>query len=154
MADGVRIGRRWMTQHTPQLLSAWRDASTALERRRLAARILQAALHAARQAALQPGHPAGDDEAVLGTGDGTAADAAERAAARIDARLLRGPDWPPLAAALGRAAAAGYDVVGRLPTLAAAPLPQRHPARELHWRLLEDCPAALPPSAPPGRRPG
>jgi hypothetical protein len=154
MADGVRIGRRWMTQHTPQLLSAWRDASTALERRRLAARILQAALHAARQAALQPGHPAGDDEAVLGTGDGTAADAAERAAARIDARLLRGPDWPPLAAALGRAAAAGYDVVGRLPTLAAAPLPQRHPARELHWRLLEDCPAALPPSDPPGRRPG
>jgi hypothetical protein len=44
-----------------------------------------------------------------------------------------------------RAAAAGYDVARRLPALAAgAPLPDRHPARELHWRLLEDCPAALP----------
>ncbi len=150
MARGVRISRRWMTRHTPQLLAAWRDAPSALERRRLAARILQAAL--------QAGHPAHQGGgAVPDTGDGTAADVAEEAAARADARLLRGPDWPPLAAALRRAAAAGFDVAGRLPVLvAAAPLPGRHPARELHWRLLDDCPAALPPSdlphptTPPG----
>ena len=54
-------------------------------------------------------------------------------------------NWPPLAAALSRAHAAGYDVAARLPELAAtAPLPDRHPARELHWRLLDDCPDALP----------
>jgi hypothetical protein len=126
---------------------------SALERRRLAARILQAAL--------QAGHPAHQGGgAVPDTDNGTAADAAERAAAGVDARLLRGPDWPPLAAALRRAAAAGYDVAERLPALvAAAPLPGRHPARELHWRLLDDCPAALPPSDlpssdDPAREPG
>src|SRR3712207_7025353 len=51
--------------------------------------------------------------------------------------------------------AAGYDVPARLPALAAArPLPDRHPARELHWRLLDDCPAALsPPGAAGGQAP-
>jgi hypothetical protein len=62
---------------------------------------------------------------------------------------VRGPDWPPLAAALTRAAAADYDIAVRLPALAAAaPLPARHPARELHWRLLDDCPDALPRAQP------
>ena len=82
----------------------------------------------------------------------------EAVAERIDPRLLLGPDWRPLSAALTRAAAAGYDVPARLPALAAAPLPDRHPARELHWRLLDDCPAALPvpdadggPATPPPR---
>jgi len=55
--------------------------------------------------------------------------------------LASGPDWPALAAALNRATAAGY-AAAMLPALAAAePLPQRHPGRELHYRLLVACPA-------------
>jgi len=64
-------------------------------------------------------------------------------AAAVDPRLAAGPDWAPLAVALARADAAGYHIAARLPELAAAaPLPRRHPARELHWRLLADCQAA------------
>ena len=64
-------------------------------------------------------------------------------AARIDQRLTRGPDWPALAAALERAAADGYDVATRLPSLAAqGELSDRHPALDLHYRLLADCDAA------------
>ena len=65
-------------------------------------------------------------------------------AASLDPRLTQGPDWPALAAALDRAAADGYDVAGRLPILAArADLSDRHPALDLHYRLLADCDAAL-----------
>ncbi|WP_116451694.1 hypothetical protein [Blastococcus litoris] len=133
LIDGVRVSRHWMTRHTPRLLAAWRDARTLERRRAVAVRILQVAAELESE-------PDGFDI------DDTLADQPWRTVAeRIDARLVCGPDWLPLAAALARAAAAGYDVVARLATLAAAaPLPERQPARELHWRLLDDCPAALP----------
>ncbi len=136
LLDGVRVSRRWMTRHTPDLLAAWCDADT--ERRRaIATRILQFA------ADLESEPDDADDRAAESTWS--------ELVARIDARLMRGPDWPPLAAALTRAAAAGYDIAVRLPVLAtAAPLPARHPARELHWRLLDDCPDALPALSPTG----
>lgn len=136
LLDGVRVSRRWMTRHTPQLLTAWCDAPTAKRRRALAARILQIAADLESE-------PDDDDRA---------AESAWRAfVVRIDARLVRDPAWLLLAAALTRAAAAGYDVAVRLPALAAAaPLPDRHPARELHWRLLDDCPDALPALGPTG----
>jgi hypothetical protein len=131
LIDGVRINRTWLTRHTPRLLAAWRDTPSPEERRTVALCILQTASQQAidSHAARKPASPV----------------AWEGLAERIDARLLLEPDWPPLTAALDRAAAAGYDVTRRLPALAAAaPLPARHRARELHWRLLEDCPAALP----------
>lgn len=131
---GVRVSRRWMTRHTPQLLTAWCDAPTAQQRRTVAALILQVAAELESE----------PDDTAEALDDRTWQPVAER----IDARLVHRPDWLPLAAALARAGACGYDVSSRLPALAAAaPLPERHPARELHWRLLEDCPAALP--APP-----
>jgi hypothetical protein len=129
LIDGVRVSRGWMSRHTPQLLTAWCEARTREQRRAVAARILRIATYLESEPDLDEPPP-----------DPTWRTTVER----IDTRLLRGPDWPPLAAALARAAAAGYDVANRLPTLAASPpLPDRHPARELHWRLLDDCPAAL-----------
>ncbi|MCV2491680.1 hypothetical protein OF117_20240 [Geodermatophilus sp. YIM 151500] len=129
---GVRISRAWMVRHTPDLLAAWCDAATAEGRRAIATRILQIAADLESE----PEH--GDEDAATDP-------AWRQLVARIDARLVDGPDWLPLAAALARAAAAGYDVAARLPALAAAaPLPARHPARELHWRLLDDGAAALP----------
>ena len=137
---GVRISRAWMVRHTPHLLAAWCDAATDEGRRAIATRILQIAADLESE----PGH--GDDDAATDP-------AWRQLVARIDARLVRGPDWLPLAAALARAATAGYDVAARLPALAAAaPLPARHPARELHWRLLDDCAAALPTRAATGHR--
>src|SRR6266536_3894250 len=66
-------------------------------------------------------------------------------AATIDERLTQGPDWPALSSALDRAAASGYDVETNLPRLAARDdLPERHPARDLQYRLLADCDSALP----------
>ena len=130
LIDGVRVSRTWMTRHTPRLLAAWCDASSSEERRTVAVRILQIAT---------------DLESDPDENQPVADLAWEAVAERIDPRLVQGPDWPPLATALDRAAAAGYDIAHRLAALAAgAPLPGRHPARELHWRLLDDCPAALP----------
>jgi hypothetical protein len=130
LVDGVRVSRRWMTRHTPQLLAAWCTASSTAQRRTIARRILQVA------AALES-EPDDDHPPPAGVWHETVE--------RIGTHLVHGPDWLPLAAALARAHAAGYDVAARLPALAAAaPLPDRHSARELHWRLLEDCPAALP----------
>ena len=134
LLDGVRVSREWMTRHTPELLDAWREVPTAEHRRRIAVHIIQAA---ARQSRVPDDDP------------GASVDNSLRAIVqRIDPRLVRGPDWLPLAAALARAATAGYDVERRLPALAAAGLPAWHPGRELHWRLLEDCPAALPAALP------
>ena len=145
LLDGIRVSRQWMTRHTPELLAAWCEAATGARRHAIAAEIL-------RVAAEIESEPVGRDNEP-------ADPAWEAVAQRIDPRLLDGPDWWPLSAALTRAAAAGYDVPARLPALAAvAPLPDRHPARELHWRLLDDCPAALPvpdadggPATPPPR---
>lgn len=134
LLGGVRVSRRWMIEHTPQLLAAWCEAPTERRRRAIAAVILSTAADLESE----PSADAVREQA--------AADRSWRAIAeRIDPRLVHGPDWAPLTAALARASTAGYDVAARLPTLASAvPLPDRHPARELHWRLLDDCPAALP----------
>jgi hypothetical protein len=59
--------------------------------------------------------------------------------------LTADPDWPALAAALNRAAAAGYDAAAMLPGLAADPLPERDPGRELHHRLVVACPGLTSP---------
>src|SRR4051794_13776091 len=132
LIGGVRISHRWMTRHTPRLLTAWCDADSTRQRRVIAARILQVA--ADMESEPEGG---GTEEALAGL--------AWRVAARIDVRLVHGPDWLALAAALTHAHTGGYDVAARLPALAAAaPLPDRHPARELHWRLLDDYPDALP----------
>lgn len=132
LIDGVRISRRWMTRHTPQLLAAWRDAPTERRRRAIAAHILLVAADLESE----PDDASADQECSTSAWQATVA--------RIDPRLVVGPDWPPLAATLTRACLAGYDVATRLPELAAAaPLPARHPGRELHWRLLDDCPAAV-----------
>ncbi len=131
LADGVRVSRAWMTRHTPRLLAAWCNATFPEGRRAVGVRILQIA------SGVESEPDGGDQEPSNRSW--------EVLAARMEPRLVRSPDWPRLAAALDRAAAAGYDVTRQLPTLArAAPLPDRHPARELHWRLLEDCPAAVP----------
>jgi hypothetical protein len=132
LIDGVRVSRRWMTRHTPQLLAAWRDAPTERRRRAIAAHILLVAADLESE----PDDACGDQECAPSAWQATVA--------RIDPRLVVGPDWPSLAAALTRACLAGYDVAARLSELAAAaPLPARHPGRELHWRLLDDCPAAV-----------
>jgi hypothetical protein len=144
LLGGVRVSRQWMTRHTPKLLAAWCDATPEARRRAIAAEIV-------RVAAEMESEPVGRDNEPSDP-------AWETVARRIDPRLLDRPDWRPLSTALTRAAAAGYDVRARLPALAAAPLPDRHPARELRWRLLDDCPAALPvpdadggPATPPPR---
>lgn len=70
----------------------------------------------------------------------------------IDARLLDDPHWPALQAALSRAHHVGLDVPGALAQLTAQPLPDHHPARALHYRLVEVCDAAL--TEPPPRAAG
>ena len=150
LLDGVRVGRQWMTRHAPRLLSAWCDASTKAGRDAIAAEILRIAAEVESESSPNAGH----DRPATSPGW-------EAIAERIDPRLVDGPDWPALSGALTRAAAAGYDVPTRLRALAAAtPLPDRHPARELHWRLLDDFPGALPvsqadgPTASTGGLPG
>jgi hypothetical protein len=139
LLGGVRISRQWTIHHTPELLAAWCDAATQARRHAIAAEILHTAAELESE-------PIGRDSEPDGS-------AWEAVAERIDPRLRDGPDRSPLSAALTRAAAAGYDVPARLHALAAAaPLPDRHPARELHWRLLDDCPAALPVLDADGRR--
>jgi hypothetical protein len=144
LTDGVRISRAWMTRHTPRLLAAWCDAISAEERRAVGVRILQIASGLESEPDDRGREPSHRTWEVF--------------VERIDPRLVDGPDWPPLAAALDRAASVGYAVVHRLPALArAALLPDRHPARELHWRLLDDCPAAVPrrhAAAGPATNPG
>jgi hypothetical protein len=66
------------------------------------------------------------------------------------AAVLEDPAWPGLAEAIARAHAAGWDVRQGIPRLVTQhEMPDRHPARELHYRLLSDCPAAMP--TPPAR---
>jgi hypothetical protein len=55
--------------------------------------------------------------------------------------------WPAFAAALDRAEDAGWDWQSQLPALVEqAELPDRHPAGELYYRLMNDCEAAIPPA--------
>ena len=68
----------------------------------------------------------------------------------IDPKLVAGADWSGLAAALDRAFRAGYDVQQHLPRLAARnPLPDVRPARALHYRLVDECAAAITPAPNP-----
>ncbi|MCW2632712.1 MAG: uncharacterized protein JWR88_1674 [Pseudonocardia sp.] len=60
--------------------------------------------------------------------------------------VLEDLGWPGLAAGLDRAEAAGWDVATNLPRLVQQDeVPDRHPARELYYRLMNDCEAAMPP---------
>ncbi|MGI8681635.1 MAG: hypothetical protein ACR2JO_05800 [Mycobacteriales bacterium] len=153
LIEGIQFRRGWLTVHTPDLYAAWVRADGPRERTSVAARILRAA--ADIESEDDPTEARGVADPALGVWT----DLAER----LDPRLTAGADWWPLAAALTRADAAGYDVAVRLPALAGAgPLPARHPARELHFRLLGDCAQPAPglvldravPSgpAPAGRR--
>ena len=65
--------------------------------------------------------------------------------AAVDPRLLTDPHYPVLAAALDRVELAGVDVTASLAAAAAAPLPDSHTARTLHYNLIEVCPAASTP---------
>src|SRR5690349_15617629 len=87
LLGGVRVSCRWMSQHTPQLLAAWCDAESAARRRAIAARILQVAAELESEPRGGEAH-----ELLLQTW--------REAVERVDARLTRGADWPPLAAAL------------------------------------------------------
>ncbi len=73
--------------------------------------------------------------------------------AALDPRVVEDPHWPALAAALARAERAGVDVdaVARA-AVDDRPLPAEHPARSLHYRLVDACDVALTP-APAGLLP-
>jgi len=76
----------------------------------------------------------------------TAADRWKPLAAAIDPRLSTCPAWRALASALDRAQQTGYDVAAHLPRLAAQePLPDSYPTRALHYRLVDECHAAITP---------
>jgi hypothetical protein len=126
---GLRMSRGWMERHTPQLLTDWCDATSEERRRAIAGLIVRVAATRDRD---------GDASSVFDDPSWL------HLLMRIDPRLPDDPDWMALAMTMTRAAATGYDVGLQLPELARhPPLPGRHPARELHWRLLVDCPAAV-----------
>lgn len=127
LTPGIQFSHGWLAAHAPDLYAAWVRADGPRARRSAAAAILQVAADTESDEDLDS-----DVDPVLAVWTDLAH--------ALDPRLTAGPDWLPLAAALTRADAAGYDVLDRLPVLAAAgPLPARHPARELHFRLLDDC---------------
>lgn len=65
--------------------------------------------------------------------------------ADLDPRLLADPHYPALAAALDRVELAGANVTASLEAATAAPLPDKHTARTLHYKLIDVCPAASTP---------
>jgi len=139
LEEGIRFSHRWLVERTPRLHEALQRARDEEQRRAIALRILRAAADSESETRAHA------DEAGPEYGWDAVAE-------RIEPRLTQGSDWPLLAEALSRAAAAGYDIEAKLPGLAvASPLPERHPARELQWRLIGDCPAAVPEL--PARRP-
>lgn len=131
LTEGIQFNRAWLAGHTPELYENWARAAGGREKRVVAAQILRTA---ADMESDEDPTPAGDHQLAVWA----------ELADHLVPDLTAGSDWLPLAAALTRAAATGYDVPARLPQLVyAAPLPSRHPARELHFRLLDDCaPAA------------
>jgi hypothetical protein len=116
-----------MERHTPQLVADWRVVTSDERRRAIAVLIVRVATSRY-------------DQPELAT---NASEPMNRILLDIEPRLLDDPDWMALAVTMTRAAATGFDVAAHLPELAREPaLPLRHPARELHWRLLDACPAA------------
>jgi len=94
---------------------------------------------------VRPGEPIPAFEELLGAASASAAggDKRWRAVVRELGEVVDDPGWPALAAALGRAQAAGWDVPRNLPQLLQqGELPDRRPASELHFRLIADCDAA------------
>lgn len=76
------------------------------------------------------------------------------AIAAVDPRLLHDAHYPALAAALDRVDLTGADAPASLRTAAAtAPLPEQHPARTLHSRLIDVCPSATIPFTRPANEP-
>jgi DNA primase catalytic core len=102
---------------------------------------------AARRPARQPALAAAAGPARAASPPGTHADPIhiwQPLADSIDPKLTCEPDWPSLATAIARAHAAGYDVDQHLPRIAAKqPLPEQHPARELHYRLINEVPESV-----------
>jgi hypothetical protein len=124
---GVRVSRGWMERHTPQLLTDWSAATSEELRRAIAGLIVRIA-----------SSRLGDRDLAKGP------ERAHQFLRGIDPRLLDDPDWMALAATMTRAEATGLDVPAILRELArTSPLPRRHAARELHWRLLDACPDAV-----------
>jgi hypothetical protein len=71
----------------------------------------------------------------------------EALADRIDPALRTAPGWGQLTTTLEQAASEGYDVEANLPRLAAhAALPPADAASELQYRVMDACPAAVPPA--------
>lgn len=73
----------------------------------------------------------------------------------VDPSLVEDPHYPALAAALDRVQLSGHDAPVMLAQAAAQALDPQHPARALHYRLIDACPAALTPytNTPPATRP-
>jgi hypothetical protein len=66
--------------------------------------------------------------------------------AELNPQLANPRDLPALSAALDRALGAGYPIQENLPRLAAAASRATgRPSRELHYQLVAECDAALPP---------
>ena len=138
---------------------AWTDDPEAFTRRQLGETPRQTSAFAAAAPARPAGLPAGDTAAAdAARARPDANDIAEQWAGdvwldvgrAIDPRLVQGGGWKPLAAALDRASRAGYDVQQHLPRLATRePLPEHHPARALHYRLIQECDAAITPRPHP-----
>ena len=110
-----------------------------------------------------PGAPSPRNPAGAGAAAAPASPAGQRwqaACATVDPRVVNDPHWPALTAALDRADSAGLDIPSTLAELTrGSPLPEQHPARALHYRLISTCPAAVTPTPPPtpstvGRQPG
>jgi DNA primase len=90
-----------------------------------------------------PGHHHGSPPPALPTPSAPPTQRWADTVARISPTLLTAPDWPPLAHAIDRAHAAGYDIAAHLPRLAAQqPLSPTQPARDLQYRLVAAAPAA------------
>jgi len=98
------------------------------------------------EAGQEPGSPVPALERDVDLVEQWAADVWVDVGRSIDPALVAGADWSGLAAALDRASRAGYDVQQHLPRLAArSPLPEVRPARALHYRLVDECAAAITP---------
>ncbi len=107
------------------------------------------------EAGREPGSPVPASERNGDLAEQWAADVWVDVGRSIDPALVAGADWSGLAAALDRASRAGYDVQQHLPRLATrSPLPEVRPARALHYRLVDECAAAITPLPPLVRHAG